>query len=105
MLSVRSLLRSPQQQQVYLQLSWLPSSPAAMFYSTTFPALRKPAHHDEKPLFNKILIANRGEIACRVIDTAQKLNIKTVAVFSEADRKSLHVRRVRSIGGCERITD
>ncbi|KDE07344.1 hypothetical protein MVLG_02386 [Microbotryum lychnidis-dioicae p1A1 Lamole] len=45
-----------------------------------------------KPLFNKILIANRGEIACRVMRTAQALGIKCVAVFSEADRYSMHVK-------------
>jgi propionyl-CoA carboxylase alpha chain len=42
-------------------------------------------------MFNKILIANRGEIACRVILTARKMGIKTVAVFSEADRDARHV--------------
>ena len=42
-------------------------------------------------MFNKILIANRGEIACRVIKTARKMGIKTVAVYSDADRESLHV--------------
>ena len=43
-------------------------------------------------MFKKILIANRGEIACRVIKTARKLGIATVAVFSDADRGALHVR-------------
>ena len=43
-------------------------------------------------MFDKILIANRGEIACRVIKTAKKMGIKTVAVFSDADRNALHVK-------------
>jgi propionyl-CoA carboxylase alpha chain len=42
-------------------------------------------------VFNKILIANRGEIACRVIKTARRMGIATVAVFSDADRDALHV--------------
>ena len=42
-------------------------------------------------MFTKILIANRGEIACRVIKTAQKMGIQTVAVYSEADRDARHV--------------
>jgi propionyl-CoA carboxylase alpha chain len=43
-------------------------------------------------VFDKILIANRGEIACRVIKSAQKMGIKTVAVYSDADRSALHVQ-------------
>ncbi|RTE87379.1 MULTISPECIES: acetyl/propionyl/methylcrotonyl-CoA carboxylase subunit alpha [Gammaproteobacteria] len=42
-------------------------------------------------MFSKILIANRGEIACRVIRTAQKLGVKTVSVYSEADKNAQHV--------------
>jgi propionyl-CoA carboxylase alpha chain len=42
-------------------------------------------------MFKKILIANRGEIACRVIKSARKMGIKTVAVYSEADQNALHV--------------
>ncbi|MDE2363378.1 MAG: acetyl/propionyl/methylcrotonyl-CoA carboxylase subunit alpha [Hyphomicrobiales bacterium] len=42
-------------------------------------------------MFKKILIANRGEIACRVIKTARKMGIKTVAVYSDADEDALHV--------------
>src|ERR1041384_8336179 len=43
-------------------------------------------------MFRKILIANRGEIACRIIRSARQMGIATVAVYSEADAEALHVR-------------
>src|SRR3954462_14435335 len=42
-------------------------------------------------MFDKILIANRGEIACRIIKTARRMGLRTVAVYSDADRDALHV--------------
>jgi propionyl-CoA carboxylase alpha chain len=50
------------------------------------------SHEEKKNMFKKILIANRGEIACRVIATAHKMGIKTVAVYSEADKEARHVQ-------------
>src|SRR3954467_3141420 len=50
-------------------------------------------------MFKKILIANRGEIACRVIRTAQRMGIKTVAVYSDADARAPHVKMADQPGG------
>ena len=53
-------------------------------------------------MFKKILIANRGEIACRVIHTCKKMGIKTVAIYSDADESALHADladEAISIGG------
>src|SRR3974390_223050 len=47
--------------------------------------------HAAPLMFKRILIANRGEIACRIIKTARRMGIETVAVYSEADRDALHV--------------
>jgi len=58
----------------------------------TAAATRMMSTEAPKPPFEKILIANRGEIACRVAKTARKMGIKTVAVYSEADARSVHVK-------------
>ncbi|XP_019188514.1 PREDICTED: methylcrotonoyl-CoA carboxylase subunit alpha, mitochondrial-like [Ipomoea nil] len=58
-------------------------------FSTAPPATKD---HNATQKIEKILIANRGEIACRIIRTAKRLGIRTVAVYSDADRYSLHVK-------------
>src|SRR5678816_4432945 len=46
-----------------------------------------------RPVITSLLIANRGEIACRIIRTARRVGIRTIAVYSDADAKALHVRQ------------
>lgn len=51
-------------------------------------------HNGPTKRISKLLIANRGEIACRIIRTARRLQIETVAVYSDVDRNSMHVAMV-----------
>src|SRR6202051_1935473 len=69
----------------------LHSSPHARLRPPARKAGPRPEGCISKPMFKRILIANRGEIACRIIKTARRMGIETVAVYSEADRDALHV--------------
>lgn len=59
----------------------------------TFSATARSLDLDPNRPFDKLLVANRGEIACRIIRSANAMGLRTVAVFSDADANSLHVRK------------
>lgn len=72
-------------------VQWLaPSSAVARAFSAAAASSTPSAK-----MFDKILIANRGEIACRIMRSAKKLGVKSVAVYSDADAGSQHVAMVR----------
>lgn len=49
-------------------------------------------------MFEKILVANRGEIACRIMRTTRRLGVRSVAIYSDADENAQHVKMVRPRG-------
>ncbi|KYM83784.1 Methylcrotonoyl-CoA carboxylase subunit alpha, mitochondrial [Atta colombica] len=67
----------------------------SVFHRSQLTSYARNSHQSVSQInkINKILIANRGEIACRIIKTAKKLGIRTVTVYSEADRNSMHVEQ------------
>jgi acetyl/propionyl-CoA carboxylase alpha subunit len=50
-------------------------------------------------MFKKIIVANRGEIALRILRTLREMNLRSVAVYSEADRQSPHLELARAVAG------
>jgi 3-methylcrotonyl-CoA carboxylase alpha subunit len=97
-----SCLAATPRAQLYTPRTTTPAAPLLVSSASPFPPLRttqtrgiqipSKEYDTSNPPFEKILIANRGEIACRVIKTARAMGIKTVAVYSDADAQSMHVK-------------